>query len=439
MIKPEEVHSILSRHILADGYDFVLDLEKSKGAWLYDSLHNKKLLDFFGFFATSTIGMNHDKMFDESFLKKLQMASINKPTNSDVYTVEMAEFVDALDRIAAPPHMKHYFFIEGGALAVENALKTAIDWKVRKNFLKGYKEEKGQKIMHLKEAFHGRSGYTLSLTNTFDPNKIKYFPKFNWPRITNPKITFPLNEENLKKVKELEDKSLEEAEEFVRKDKDDIAALIIEPIQAEGGDNHFRKEYFQRLRKFTDENEMLLIVDEVQTGMGITGKWWAYQHFDFNPDILVFGKKLQVCGIMVSNRIEDIEEHVFHVPSRINSTWGGNLADMVRATRYLEIIKEDNLIENAEMRGRELLNGIQDLQDRYPEKIYNARGRGLMVAFDLKNTEERDRFIDKLYKENEMLALKTGEKGIRFRPSLAIEKDEVSEALNRLENTIKSI
>lgn len=126
MIKPEEVHSILSRHILTDGYDFVLDLEKSKGAWLYDSLHNRKLLDFFGFFATSTIGMNHDKMFEESFLKKLQRASINKPTNSDVYTVEMAEFVDALDKIAAPPHMKHYFFIEGGALAVENALKLQL-------------------------------------------------------------------------------------------------------------------------------------------------------------------------------------------------------------------------------------------------------------------------------------------------------------------------
>ena len=439
MIKPEEVHSILSRHILADGYDFVLDLEKSKGSWLYDSLHDKKLLDFFGFFATSTIGMNHDKMFEPSFLKKLQRASINKPTNSDVYTVEMAEFVDALDKIAAPPHMKHYFFIEGGALAVENALKTAIDWKVRKNFLKGNKEEKGQKIMHLKEAFHGRSGYTLSLTNTFDPNKIKYFPKFNWPRITNPKITFPLNEENLRKVEELENKSLKEAEEFARKDKDDIAALIIEPIQAEGGDNHFRKEYFQRLRKFTDDNDMLLIVDEVQTGMGITGKWWAYQYFDFNPDILVFGKKLQVCGIMVNNRIEDIEEHVFHVPSRINSTWGGNLADMVRATRYLEIIKEDNLVENAEIRGRELLKGIQDLQDRYPEKIYNARGRGLMVAFDLKDTAERDRFIDKLYRENNMLAIKAGEKGIRFRPSLAIEKDEISEALNRLEKTVKSI
>jgi L-lysine 6-transaminase len=437
MIEPRDVHPILSRHILTDGYDFVLDLEKSKGAWLYDSLHNKKLLDFFGFFATSTIGMNHDKMLEPSFLKKLQRAAINKPTNSDVYTVEMAEFIDALDKIAAPTYLKHYFFIEGGALAVENALKTAMDWKVRKNFQKGYKEEKGQKIMHLREAFHGRSGYTLSLTNTFDPNKTKYFPKFDWPRITNPKINFPLNEENLKKVEELENKSMGEAEEAVKRNKDDIAALIIEPIQAEGGDNHFRKEYFQRLRKFTDENEMLFIVDEVQTGMGITGKWWAYQHFDFKPDILVFGKKLQVCGIMVSEKIDEIKENVFTVSSRINSTWGGNLTDMVRATRYLEIIKEENLVENADTRGKELLEGIQDLENRYPEKIHNARGRGLLVAFDLNTTAERDRFIDKLYRENDMLALKTGEKGIRFRPSLAVKADEISEAINRIEKTIK--
>ena len=184
---------------------------------------------------------------------------------------------------------------------------------------------------------------------------------------------------------------------------------------------------------------MLFIVDEVQTGVGATGKWWAYQHFDFHPDILVFGKKLQVCGIMVSDRIEEIEEHVFHVPSRINSTWGGNLADMVRATRYLEIIKEDKLVENAELRGRELLKGIQDLQDKNPEKIHNARGRGLLAAFDLNSTADRDRFIDTLYKENSMLALKAGEKGIRFRPSLSIKEDEISEALSRLEKTVKSI
>jgi L-lysine 6-transaminase len=439
MVSPAEVHKILGKHMLTDGYDFVLDLEKSKGPWLYDSLHNKEILDFFGFFATSTLGMNHPKMFEKEFLKKLQAASINKPTNSDVYTMEMAEFVNALDSIAAPPHMKHYFFIEGGALAVENALKTAIDWKVRKNIAKGHKVEKGQKIIHLKEAFHGRSGYTLSLTNTFDPDKTKYFPKFNWPRITNPKITFPLNDTNLKKVEELEKQSIDELEKAIRENPDDIAAFIMEPIQCEGGDNHFRKEYFQSVRDVTKKNDILFIVDEVQTGVGVTGKWWAYQHFDFNPDILVFGKKLQVCGIMVSDSIEDIEDHVFHVPSRINSTWGGNLADMVRATRYLQIIKEDNLVENAKVRGEEFLKGLQNIQDRFPDKVFNTRGKGLITAFDLKDTAERNRFIDKLYRENSMLALKTGEKGIRFRPSLALEEEVVNQGLERIEKTINSM
>ncbi|MEM3335764.1 MAG: aminotransferase class III-fold pyridoxal phosphate-dependent enzyme, partial [Thermoplasmata archaeon] len=275
MITPKEVHDVLGRRILADGFDMVLDLEKSQGVWIYDSRYDRKFLDFFGFFATSAVGMNHPKMFEPEFLKKVERAAINKPTNSDVYTVEMAEFVDTLSRLATPSYMKYFFFIEGGALAVENALKTAFDWKVKKNFKKGYKEERGYKVIHLREAFHGRSGYTLSLTNTFDPRKTQYFPKFNWPRITNPKITFPLNKENLKKVEELEKKSIEEMENAIRDNPDEIAAFIMEPIQGEGGDNHFRKEYFKEVERITKKNDIMFIVDEVQSGMGITGKWWA--------------------------------------------------------------------------------------------------------------------------------------------------------------------
>ena len=127
---------------------------------------------------------------------------------------------------------------------------------------------------------------------------------------------------------------------------DDIAALIIEPIQGEGGDNHFRKEFFHTLRRLCDEYDMMFILDEVQTGVGLTGKMWAYQHFDFEPDILAFGKKTQVCGIMVSNRVDEVKDNVFKVSSRLNSTWGGNLVDMVRCQKYLEVIKEENLVKN---------------------------------------------------------------------------------------------
>jgi len=437
MITPKNVHEVLGKRILTDGFDMVLDLERSKGAWIYDSRFDRKFLDFFGFFATSAVGLNHPKMFDPEFLKKLQRAALNKPTNSDVYTVEMAEFVDTLSRIATPPYMKYFFFIEGGALAVENALKTAFDWKVKKNFRKGYKEEKGYKVIHLREAFHGRSGYTLSLTNTFDPRKTQYFPKFNWPRVTNPKITFPLNEENLRKVEELEKKSIDEIEKAIKENPDDIAAFIMEPIQGEGGDNHFRKEYFKAVEKITRENEMMFIVDEVQSGMGITGKWWAHEHFDVKPDIIAFGKKMQVCGIMVGPRVDEIEDNVFKVSSRINSTWGGNLVDMVRATKYLEIMHEERLVDNAAKMGEMFLKGLGEIEEK-TGKINNVRGRGLMDAFDLKDTKTRDDLFNILYK-NGLLMLKTGEKGIRFRPPLIVGVDEVNTALEIIEKSLKEL
>ena len=184
-IRPEDVHKILSKYMLVDGFDLVMDLRKSKGCRIYDSRRDRWFLDFFSFFASSPLGCNHPALLEPDFLKKLAEVAVNKPTNPDVYTVEMAEFVDTFGRLAMPDHFKHLFFIDGGALAVENALKTAFDWKIRKNIAAG-KGEKGEQVIHFQEAFHGRSGYTLSLTNTFDPRKTMYFPKFKWPRILNP-------------------------------------------------------------------------------------------------------------------------------------------------------------------------------------------------------------------------------------------------------------
>ena len=343
-IDPKDVHKILSKYMLVDGFDLVLDLRKSKGCKIYDSRRDRWFIDFFSFFASSPLGCNHPALLEPEFLKKLAEVAVNKPTNSDVYTIEMAEFVETFARIAMPDHFKHLFFIEGGALAVENALKTAFDWKIRKNIAEG-KGEKGEQVIHFQEAFHGRSGYTLSLTNTFDPRKTMYFPKFKWPRIINPKLKFPLTDENLKETIEKEKLAIQQIYDAIEKNPDDIAALIIEPIQGEGGDNHFRGEFLRELRKICDENDIMYILDEVQTGVGLTGKMWAYQHFDFNPDIVCFGKKTQVCGIMVSSRVDEVKDNVFTVSSRINSTFGGNLTDMVRCQKYLEVIEEEKLVD----------------------------------------------------------------------------------------------
>lgn len=436
-IDPKDVHKILSKYMLVDGFDLVLDLRKSKGCKIYDSRRDRWFIDFFSFFASSPLGCNHPALLEPDFLKKLAEVAVNKPTNSDVYTIEMAEFVETFARIAMPDHFKHLFFIEGGALAVENALKTAFDWKIRKNIAEG-KGEKGEQVIHFQEAFHGRSGYTLSLTNTFDPRKTMYFPKFKWPRIINPKLKFPLTDENLKETIEREKLAIQQIYDAIEKNPDDIAALIIEPIQGEGGDNHFRGEFLRELRKICDENDIMYILDEVQTGVGLTGKMWAYQHFDFNPDIVCFGKKTQVCGIMVSSRVDEVKDNVFTVSSRINSTFGGNLTDMVRCQKYLEVIEEEKLVDNARKQGEILLKGLREIEEKYPDKVSNSRGRGLMCAFDLPSPEIRDRVKKMLY-DNGLLILPCGPRGIRFRPPLTISSEEINEGLSVIDRTINSL
>ncbi len=187
-IGPADVREVLARSILADGMDFVLDIERSTGSTLVDANTGERYLDMFTFFASSALGMNHPALADdEAFRAELAAAAVNKPSNSDVYSVPMARFVDTFARVLGDPALPHLFFVDGGALAVENALKVAFDWKSRLNESRGIDPELGTKVLHLRGAFHGRSGYTLSLTNT-DPNKVARFPKFDWPRIDSPYI-----------------------------------------------------------------------------------------------------------------------------------------------------------------------------------------------------------------------------------------------------------
>ena len=434
-VQPEDVHKVLNRHILADGYEMVLDLEKSKGAFLRDAKTGKDYLDFFTFFASNPLGMNHPRLAgDPEFVDKLGRVAINKPSNSDVYTEEIADFMKTFSRVGIPDYMPYAFFISGGALAVENALKVAFDWKVQKNFQKGYRTEKGHKVLHLDRAFHGRSGYTMSLTNT-DPQKTKYFPKFDWPRIINPAITFPLTEENQANVEAMERQAISQAERYFEIYKDDIACILLEPIQGEGGDNHFRPEFHQALRDLADEHEALLIYDEVQTGVGLTGKFWAHEYF-VKPDILAFGKKAQVCGILAGERVDDIETNCFHVSSRINSTWGGNLVDMVRFTRILEVIEEDNLVDHVSETGDYLLDRIRNLCEKH-EYLSNPRGRGLFCAMDLPETHARNALV-KECRKNGLLILGCGTKTIRFRPNLAIQKEELDKGIAIIEKSYRN-
>ena len=436
-VEAANVRKTLSNHILTDGFEPVVDLELSHGSWLVDGRDGREYLDLFTMFASIPVGYNHPKLLEHK--DELAIAAMNKPTNSDIYTAQLAEFVESFFRITMPDIFKYGFFIEGGALAIENALKASFDWKVRKNFQKnGSAHEMGSKVIHFKDCFHGRTGYTISLTNTSDPRKTDHFPKFDWPRIVNPAVKFPLNDDNLAEVMALEMEALDQIKCAIGEHGNDLAALIIEPIQGEGGDHHFRTEFFQALRQICDENDIMLVYDEVQSGMGITGKWWAWQNHNVAPDLMGFGKKSQVCGFVSTSRLDEVENHVFKESSRINSTWGGNLTDMVRLTIYLSIIQEENLIDAADKTGEYLHNQLLTLQDDYADLVSNARGAGLMCAFDLPNSETRDKLLDQII-QNGTLILGSGDNAIRFRPPLNISTDEIDYGIDIIRKSLDAI
>jgi L-lysine 6-transaminase len=425
-ITPARVIAELEKHILIEGFKLVIDLEKSRGSHLVDAASGRSLIDFYSFFASMPVGFNHPYFDSPEVQADLLAAAKVKVASSDVYSVPLAKFMQTFARVVGIPSLSRYFFIDGGALAVENALKAAMDWKVRKNLASG-RGERGTEILHFAGAFHGRSGYTLSLTNT-DPRKTDLFAKFPWPRVNNPFIDFSLPEkERRQNVIEKEGQAEAQIRQIIAARGIDLAAIIIEPVQGEGGDNHFRGEWLKTLRRICDENEMLLIFDEVQCGMGVSGKTWCCQHFDVLPDILVFGKKAQVCGIMAGSRLDEVKENVFRLPNRINSTWGGNFCDYVRSTHYLRIIEKENLVQNAREKGACLLAELQKIAAK--NSVMTAvRGRGLLVAFDLPNREMRDRFWTGAF-ELGLLALRSGERSIRLRPVLDLKGDVIDQAL----------
>lgn len=438
-ISPQDVQKTLEKHILADGYDLTYDMEKSQGVYMFDSKHQKTYLDFFTCFASVPLGYNHPKMVnDEAFTKNLLLAALANPSNSDVYTQQYAEFVKTFSEVGIPDYLPHAFFVAGGSLAVENAIKTAMDWKVQKNFAKGYKEEKGFKVIHFEQAFHGRSGYTLSLTNTL-PDKTKWFAKFDWPRVSNPKINFPRTEENEKDLIDRENFCLSQIKSIFVQHPDEVCAIILEPIQSEGGDHHFTDRFLVQLKNLAVENEALLIYDEVQTGVGLSGKFWCHQNFSeaARPDIIAFGKKMQVCGILAGKRVDEVETNVFRVPSRINSTWGGNLVDMVRCTKVLQIIKEDQLCDNASKVGAYLQQKLHGLAEKF-DQISNVRGTGFITAFDFPSTEMRNQFV-KLGMEHNAMFLGCGNKTIRFRPALMMEEKHIDEGTTIIEKILTQL
>ncbi|MFH1417154.1 MAG: L-lysine 6-transaminase [Planctomycetota bacterium] len=431
-----DILSDIKRHILIGGLGLVCDPARSCGSRFFDAASGRTLLDMYGFFASMPIGFNHPHFDRPEVREDLLNAALTKVANTEIATSQCARFVKTLNRVIGVPELDRLFLIDGGTLAVENAIKAAMDWKVRRNIAAGRGED-GTEVLHFRQAFHGRSGYTLSLTNT-DPNKILYFAKFDWPRVGSPAIDFSLPEpQRSEKAASDERAAAAEIMAAIKARPHRICSILIEPIQCEGGDRHFRKEWFRALRRICDENEILLVFDEVQTGVCVTGRNWCWQHYDVMPDLLAFGKKAQVCGVMAGRRLDEVPDNVFRKPGRIASTWGGNLTDMVRSTNYLTIIEQEKLVENAQAVGDRFLEHLHRFSAEQP-LVSAPRGCGLLLAFDLPNTETRDAFWRASYEEG-LLLNRCGGQSIRLRPVLDVKQDAMDETMQLLEKAIQKI
>ena len=433
-IAPDEVHERLAEHMLVDGFPIVLDLAKSHGSRLVDARDSTEYLDFYTFFGSAPLGMNPPGLFDDPTTRsELVEAAANKPANAEVPTVQLAEFVTTFTRVLGDPALPHLFLIEGGALAVENALKCSFDWKSRRNEAAGRSPELGTRVLHLRHAFHGRSGYTLSLTNT-DPVKTDRYPKFDWPRISSPAVRFPL-EAHRAEVEAAEELALAEAKAAFEAYPHDIACFVAEPIQCEGGDRHLRSEFLLAVQDLCHQYDALFVIDEVQTGAGATGTPWCYQQLGLAPDLVAFGKKVQLGGVMAGRRVDEVAENVFRTPGRIDSTWGGNLTDMVRSRRLLQLVEQTGAIANAATVGQHLLARLVELEQAWPKAVSNARGRGVVAAIDLATRELRSSVLTTLWGEEHVVAFGCGERTLRLRPALSMTADEVDagcDAMNRV-------
>jgi len=392
----------LSNHIITDGFHVVVDPDRSHGSWVVDAETGKEFLDCYSQFASQPLGWNHPSLLEAQ--DHLGRAALHKLANSDMYSKDYADFVDRFAELT--PDFSHYFFIDGGALAVENALKAAFDWKAQKSGIRSLSTVNELDVVHFYKAFHGRTGYTLSLTNT-ELNKTKLFPQFNWSTIYD----------------------IDKLDKYMHSE---VAAIIVEPIQGEGGDKHFEAQIFHELRALADTYSSMLIFDEVQTGLGATGKMWAYEHFGVVPDMMCFGKKTQVCGFCATDRIDEVKENVFTTSGRINSTWGGNIVDMVRFQYIADAIQKYDLVSNAAQVGGHFMNALSRI-----DGLHNIRGRGLMIAFDLETTAERDQLKSLL--QERMIVLTCGTRSIRLRPTLSFSKADADTACNIIEHSISKL
>lgn len=408
--------------LVGDFLPVLVDFERSTGSYLWDELRDGPVLDMGMFFSSAPLGHNPAPLTTPAADRALGAAARVKPSNPDFASSVLSDFVADFRRIMMPEAMSHLFLIDGGALAVENALKVAFDWKAQ---VSEVDDVDALAVLHLRSAFHGRSGYTMSLTNT-DPAKTAGYPKFDWPRIDAPaRGESGGPDPDAAELTADEAAVLDEAEAILAAQGHRIACFVYEPIQGEGGDRHLGGRFLRAVEELCRRYDVLTVADEVQTGGGLVGRRWAHEALGLAPDLVAFGKRLQVCGVMGGRRVAELTTNSFVTPSRISSTWGGSLVDMVRFSHLYTAIERDGVFARADRMGPVLRAGLEQLVGDSGGALSAPRSRGLWGAVTVETPELRNRIVGDALAGGDCVLLPCGTRSVRWRPSLLVSEGEL--------------
>lgn len=424
----------LGKYVIAEPYPFVLDLEKCQGMQLV-TVDGQEIFDWAGYYGAKLIGHNHPGLYEANYVKRLVVAANNKIANPDFLTRECLGYYRLLHRVA-PAVMQNrdleVYVVNSGAEAVENMMKYLVAKFNRKVMAKGI-HAGNRRFVYFDKAFHGRTVYALGVTQTIDPVATKDFHGLTSGG--NVKLPFPAVDNNLNRTANLSQaiKAVEQVEMVLKTMSDEIVGIIVEPIQGAGGHRVALPEFFQGISQLCHEYDVYMAFDEVQTGLGATGRMWAIDHFDlpFSPTAVATGKKFGNGVVYMREPLHDI--------GVLDSTWGGSLADMVRVVREMEIVENENLIAEAARKGERLAEGLRHLVEKHPGLISNVRGLGLYQGFSLDTPQHKAKLINVALQEHNLLLLGAGTRSIRTRPNLSVTDADIDRFLHLVDLSLAAL
>ena len=383
-------------------FNIKVDFEKSQGSYLYDNNTRRAYLDFFGMYASLPLGYNHEIFQNSEFHNEVCKCAHIKVTNCEFVSNETEEFDRVFSEYSSRGKFSNFHYCSTGALAVEAAIKTSLH----------YKEYKSLNILSFKNSFHGVNSYGGFITDRFFSSKKRLA---GLPEIFSTKCDY----------------DLEQVEGHLANDSNPVTCVMVEPIQCTAGDIHHDAEFFGKMRELCDKYDVPLIFDEIQVGFGSTGKLWYFEHLDIIPDMVLFGKKTQVSGLMTVEKYNGIfdREHV----DRLEVTWNSDTLDMIRSKYIIHAYEKYNILDNVTARGSEIVERLSQIPT-----ISGLRSKGLIIGFDLKDTETRNRFMKRLYDKG-MICNSTGQRSIRLRPNLALSSEDAIYGCQLIEESLNEV